>query len=324
MTNRSLHLNKAFLLRPAYQDYLWGGTRLNDEFGKNADTDTLAESWECSMHPAGQSVVASGEHMGKNLGELVLSNPEILGTHMSELKELPILVKLIDAARDLSVQVHPSDADVDGFGKTEMWYILDAAPDAYIYYGLRRAMTEEEVRAAIDKGTLTRYLNKIKVKPNEVYFIPAGLIHAIGAGVLVAEVQENSDYTYRLYDFNRVDKNGQKRDLHIDKALSVASLEVAPEPGQPMRVLNYRPGLAKEFLCRCQYFIVERVLLNTGASTVECVEGKTTAESFNVLLCLDGSGTFDGNPFKKGDCIFVPAASTVELKGTATFICVSC
>lgn len=334
MTNRNSQLrNKPFLLKPTGKDYLWGGNRLNEDFSKEINMDPLAETWECSTHPDGPSVVASGSEYGKSLAEIIKEHPEYLGTHPRTEGELPILIKFIDAKQDLSVQVHPND-DYAGehengsLGKTEMWYVLDAARDAQLIYGLYRDTDKEELRKSIMRGKVEKYLQKIKIKKDDVFYIEAGKIHAIGAGALIAEIQENSNLTYRLYDYNRVDKNGQKRELHLDKALEVADLKGSSEPIQPMRVLQYRKGCAAEFLCRCKYFQVERIILNTERHR-DMVSFQTNSLSFHVWLCVDGCGVFffenETIPFFKGDCIFVPANSVdCKIHGKAQFLKVSC
>ena len=273
MTSRNTNWKaKPFLLKPAGKDYLWGGSRLKDDFSKDIDLTPLAETWECSTHPDGISTVASGALKGQPLSEVLKAHPEYLGTHPSRNKirdgELPILIKLIDARKDLSVQVHPDDEyarihEHGSLGKTEMWYVLDAAKDAQLVYGFYRDMDREKLRKSLQEGTVEKYLQKVKIEKNDVFYIEAGTVHAIGAGALIAEVQENSNLTYRLYDYNRLDKAGKARELHIEKALEVADLKGSAEPRQPMRVLKYKRGYASEFLCRCRYFQVERVLINT-------------------------------------------------------------
>ena len=275
MTNTSLiskdkqkKVFKPFLLRPVGKDYLWGGNRLNDDFSKGINMEPLAETWECSTHPDGTNIVASGEFAGMLLTEVLKSNPEFIGTHPRTKDGIPILIKFIDAKKDLSVQVHPDDryAEVHEngqLGKTEMWYVLDAAKDARLFWGLHHEMNQVSIKKSIREGTFERYLQKISVKPGDVFYVEAGTIHAIGAGILIAEIQESSNLTYRLYDYDRVDKDGKKRKLHIEKALAVANLSGVKEPVQPMRVLNYKPGWASELLCRCKNFQVERVLINT-------------------------------------------------------------
>ncbi len=338
-----------FLLKPAGKDYLWGGNRLNDDFSKGIDMSPLAETWECSTHPDGPSTVASGIFAGKTLSEVLQEHPEYLGTHpavpgthpaapgthpaepLPEGRgELPILIKLIDAKQDLSVQVHPTDAyarehENGQLGKTEMWYVLDAAKDAKLVYGLYHDVDKEQLRRSIGDGTVEKYLQKVPVRKNDLFYIEAGTIHAIGAGILVAEIQENSNLTYRLYDYDRVDKSGRKRELHIDKALEAASLKASAEPRQPLRVLKYRRGCASELLCRCRYFEVYRMLVNTERCR-ELVDYQADSTSFRVLLCTDGCGclTFSGEEslrFFRGDCIFVPAGSVkLKIHGQAQFL----
>lgn len=319
---------KPFLLRPTGKDYLWGGKRLNDEFDKKIDMSPLAETWECSTHPDGPSFVVGGEFDGMSLAEVLQEHPEFLGTHPITKGELPILIKFIDANQDLSVQVHPTDEYAaeheDGqLGKTEMWYVLDAAPGAELVYGLRHEMTAAKLRKCIENGTIGKYLQRVKVKPDDVFFVEAGIVHAIGAGVLVAEIQENSNLTYRLYDYDRVDSKGQKRKLHVEKGIAVANLKSSAEPRQPMRVLKYRQGMASELLCRCKYFEVYRMLVNTERRQV--VRYQADEISFRVLLCVNGCGTIsygeEAINFYKGDCVFVPANSVVlDIHGQAVFL----
>lgn len=319
--------SKPFLLKPAAKDYLWGGNRLNDEFDKNIDMTPLAETWECSTHPDGLSIVGSGEYDGSTLKDVLAMHPDYLGSHPLEnvidgKPELPILIKFIDANKNLSVQVHPDDeyayANENGQrGKTEMWYVLDATKDASLIYGLQFRLTADDIKNKIENGSLDKWLQRIPVKKDDVFFIEAGTIHAIGEGTLVAEIQENSNLTYRLYDYDRVDKHGNKRQLHVDKALDVASLSVRPRPKQSMRVLKYKKGCATELLVSCKYFEVCRMLLNTERSR-QYVDFRADENSFRVLLCTSGCGTIlmeDGDyiNFFKGDCVFIPANS-MELK----------
>jgi len=327
--------SKPFLLAPAAKDYLWGGNRLNDEFEKNIDMTPLAETWECSTHPDGLSMVASGEYEGMSLADVLKTHPEYIGSHPYENSpngrlELPILIKFIDADKDLSVQVHPDDEyayknENGQLGKSEMWYVLDAKKDSELVYGLERSLDKEEIRRRILDGTLEECLQKVPIEKDDVFFIEAGTIHAIGAGALIAEIQENSNLTYRLYDYDRVDKNGKKRELHTEKALDVSNLSKGVKPRQSMRVLKYKKGCATELLGRCRYFEVYRMLLNTERVR-DCVSYSTDQKSFRVLLCTSGCGVInmdDGDSinFFKGDCIFIPAESVnMRLHGRAQLL----
>ena len=331
MTSRNLNSNKhaaPLMLRPSGKDYLWGGSRLNDDFEKNIAMDPLAETWECSTHPDGPCYVAGGGFDGKELAEVLRQHPEYLGERHRGRDSLPILIKFIDARRDLSVQVHPTDEyarehERGQSGKTEMWYVLDAARDAELVYGLNKDCTREELRHAIGEGRLMRYLQRVPVHKDDLFFIRAGTIHAIGAGALIAEIQESSNLTYRLYDYDREDKNGAKRELHVEKALAVADLSASGEPRQPLRVLKYRQGCASELLCRCRYFEVYRLLVNTERR--QKVHYRADGLAFRVLLCVNGCGTISHEggavPFYKGDCLFVPADSvTLTIHGKAQFL----
>lgn len=325
-------MNLPFMLRPTGVEKLWGGTRLNDDFTKEIDLNPLAETWECSTHPDGPSYVTSGEFHGMSLTDVLKQHPEYLGSHPDTNGELPILIKFIDARQDLSVQVHPDDTYAQThehvpYGKTEMWYVLDASKDAKLVYGLNFHCTADTLRKAASNGTIEKYLQKVKVEKDDVFFIEAGTIHAIGAGALIAEIQENSNLTYRLYDYDRVDKYGNKRELHIDKALDVACMRSSAEPRQPMRVLKYQPGCAFELLCRCKYFEVNRMLVNTERR--QRVTYHADPMSFRVLLCVNGCGMMsyeDQNhtasmEIYKGDCIFVPADSVeIRLHGEMQFL----
>ena len=321
-------MNKPILLRPSGKDYIWGGRRLKDEFEKDIDAFPLAETWECSTHPDGPSYVVNGEFAGKELKEVIKLHPEFLGKRNEGLDELPILIKFIDANSDLSVQVHPTDEyakenENGQLGKTEMWYVLDARNDAKLIYGFNRDYSEQEIRTAINNGTLMNHLQQVPVEKGDLFFIEAGTVHAIGEGTLVAEIQENSNLTYRLYDYERVDKNGKQRELHIDKALAVANMKSSATPKQPLRVLKYDRGVASELLCRCKYFEVYRMIVNTERRQI--VKYMADEISYRVLLCINGCGTisFENESINiyKGDCIFIPADSVeISLHGQIQFL----
>ena len=270
------------LLEPAAKDYLWGGSRLNDDFGKGIDLSPLAETWECSTHPDGESLVS-----GEPLSRVLARHPEWLGTHPLQTTdgrpELPILIKLIDAQQDLSVQVHPDDdyalKHENSLGKTEFWYVLAARPGARLVYGFDQNVSERQVRRAVKNVKLDMLLNHVAVQKDDQFYIEAGTVHALGAGCLIAEIQESSNLTYRLYDYDRVGRDGKKRELHVDKAMEVLNFRSSAMPRQPMRVLRYRGGWASELLTRCKYFQVERVLLNTELRRSLSASGRGRAPS---------------------------------------------
>ncbi len=329
-------LHKPMLLSPAGKDYLWGGRRLVEEFGKSWGDGPLAESWECSVHADGPSLIASGPWKGKALAELITVYPELLGRHGAEsadcdskealsasVSKFPVLVKLIDAAGDLSIQVHPDDAyawEKEGQqGKIELWYVMDAAPDAELIYGFVREVTQEQVRRAAENGTIVDYVQRIPVKKDDVFLVRPGTVHAIGKGVLLAEIQENSNLTYRLYDYDRVDKDGQKRMLHLDKALQVLDYKASPPVRQQMRLLKYTPGAAQESLCQCPYFQVDRLLLS------ESLNWQIGASGFQILLVLEGTLRLGELTVTKGNCIFLPAdMGEVFLQGHGQLLRISC
>ena len=322
-----------FLLHPVHKDYLWGGTRLNDDFSKHIASDVVAETWECSTHPDGVSIAASGEWIGMPLDEILRAHPEYLGRHARGSTDLPVLVKFIDAKEKLSVQVHPDDdfarAKENGQnGKTEMWYVMDADPDSRIAYGLHHTVDRELFLNAVADGTVEKYLQFVPVRRNDLFFIPPGTVHAIGAGCMIAEIQQCSNLTYRLYDYGRTDRNGNTRPLHLEKGLAVANLDAMQEPRQPMRLLRYSGGTASELLCRCRYFQVERVLVNTEQRR-EMAAFRPSAESFEIFLFLNGCGTMFCRDsmlqFFKGDCVFVPAgASEIRLHARTEFLRIAC
>lgn len=318
-----------FLLKPVGKDYIWGGNRLKTEYNKDIDLEPLAETWECSIHPDGTSIVASGEFNGITLDKVIKENPKMIGTHAQKFGQFPILIKFIDAKKNLSVQVHPSDEyakkyENNSLGKTEMWYVLDATDNAELIYGFNKDLSKEELKKILLEGKILEYLQKVKIKKGDVFFIPSGQVHAIGAGTVIAEIQKNSNLTYRLYDYDRVDKNGNKRELHIDKAIDVVNLSNSKTSKQKSKELKLKNGYASELLCKCKYFKVKKLLLNTENCS-KMVSYKTNRLSFHVLLCIDGYGLLYYNDktlkFNKGDCIFIPANSTkIKFHGKASML----
>lgn len=292
-----------FKLRPALKSYIWGGTKLKTEWHKQTDLATVSESWELSFHPDGEDTIVGGEYDGRTLAEVVTK--EQWGNNCAEFEFFPVLNKLIDAKTDLSVQVHPSDEYAlkyeHQFGKTEMWYILDNEPGAKLYMGLNRTLTAEEFAAAIDNKTICEYLNAVEVHPGETYFIPSGTLHAIGGGITLFEIQQNSSLTYRVYDYDRRDANGNPRQLHVEKAKKVTNLNKYDVPN-PAR---------KDLLGKCKYFAAYRY---TGKKEF-CF-----ADSFMSLTVTDGQISANEMPLAKGDTIFVTAGDKVSVSGSGTYI----
>jgi len=297
------------LLAPSGKDYLWGGNRLKTEYGKDIELTPLAETWECSVHPNGPCYAISGEYRGMSLAEIIQMHPEYVG-HKNN--QIPVLIKFIDAAKDLSVQVHPSDEYARKYengqnGKTEMWYVLEAKEGAKLVWGFEHKVSKEILEKDITDGTLQNDLHYVPVHKGDVFLIESGTVHAIGEGILLAEIQENSDLTYRLYDYNRRDKDGNLRELHFDKAVRVLNMNPIGDTSQKPRYVRYFYGCSREMLCRCKYFETEKIQVTKGFSF------SVMKNSFQVLLCTDGEGGLetDGSNrplrFKKGSCIFLPA-----------------
>lgn len=311
------------LLSPAGKDYLWGGVRLKSEYGKKINLNPLAETWECSAHPDGPSVVVNGEHKGKTLIEVIAEHPEYLGAKCNPTDGFPILIKFIDAAKDLSVQVHPDDNYAMKYehdrGKTEMWYVLDAEPNAELVYGFEHPVNEEILRDAVKNGDLTKHLHRVKVHKGDTFYIPAGTVHAIGSGLLIAEIQESSNLTYRVYDYDRVGPDGRKRELHFDKAVKVMDMKPTRDIRQQSRVIRHYPGCSREMICRCQYFEAEKIQCS------ESFEFTVRPESYQVLLCVVGSGRLGDMEFRKGQCVLLPAGlGRMKIHGQCELLKVRC
>lgn len=287
---------------PAFKDYIWGGNKLKKEFHKETALDRVAESWELAAHKDGTSGFVGEEF---TLSDLFEKRRDLIGTNADSFERFPMIIKLIDAKDNLSVQVHPSDeyalANENSYGKTEMWYVVEAEEGAGLYIGFKRDVTEEEFRRLIAENRLQEVLNFIPVKPGEWFFIEAGTVHAIGKGVLIAEVQQNSNLTYRLYDYGRVGADGKPRELHVEKGVRVSKLSAYQEDKRTS----------------CEYFSCESVSLS-GAR-------KMTADkkSFVALVIMDGSLCCDGANYQKGDTVFIPAGyGEFTVEGQAKFIAV--
>ncbi len=293
-----------FKLRPSCKDYLWGGHRLVEEYGKEYEGEILAETWELSCHPDGPSTIVNGAYAGKTLEEYIEeAGKEVLGKNCRRFRDFPILIKFIDAKQNLSIQVHPDNRyalkNEGQYGKTEMWYVMDAGKDAFLYYGFKKEISKEEFARRIQEDTLLEVLNAVPVQKGDVLFIESGTIHAIGEDILIAEIQQNSNVTYRVYDYGRVGKDGKKRDLHIEKALAVTN-----------RVPLIKSKSSYPHVADCDYFTVDK--LNLDGQMMRRMEGYVSEESFVSILILDGEGTVscgDEVTYKKGDSLFLPAGS---------------
>ena len=292
-------------LKPSCKDYLWGGHRLAEEYGKEDIGGILAEIWELSCHPDGPSRIENGAYSGKTLQEYIdRQGKEVLGIHCRRFRDFPILIKFIDAKDNLSIQVHPDNGyalqNEGQYGKTEMWYVMDAGENAFLYYGFKREISKEEFAQRIQEDTLLEVLNAVPVQKGDVLFIEAGTIHAIGKDILIAEIQQNSNVTYRVYDYGRVGKDGKKRDLHIEKALAVTN-----------RVPILWDKSSYPHVADCDYFTVDRLSLD--GSVMKRMEGFVAEESFASILFLSGKGTISSDEetlsFRKGDSFFIPAGS---------------
>ena len=300
-------------LRPACKDYLWGGHRLAEEYNVDYRGEILAEAWVLSAHPDGPSVIDNGPYKGKTFRDyLEAEGMEVLGTHCRRFREFPILTKFIDARDNLSIQVHPGNGfalqNEGQYGKTEMWYVLDAEEGAYLYYGFREEISREEFAERIRDNTLLEVLNAVPVHRGDVLFIESGTLHAIGKGILIAEIQQNSNVTYRIYDYGRVGKDGKKRDLHIEKALAVTN-----------RVPIVRSGSQYPHVADCDYFTVDK--LNLDGKLTSRMQGTVFDSSFLSILILDGEGTISCRgetvSYRKGDSIFLSAGSgNWQIEGT--------
>ena len=281
---------------PEFKDYIWGGSRLVTDYGKQTDKRPVAESWELSLHPDGPSRIADGRLLSQ------VASPAALGENCARFPEFPVLIKLIDAADDLSVQVHPSDAFAREHehspGKTEMWYIAQAGQGAGVYLGFKRPVTAAEFEKASADGTVLSLLNFIEVKPGDCFFIPSGTVHAIGKGCLICEIQQNSNVTYRVYD------HGRGRPLHTAKALACADLS------------EYRPPRFREgVLGECEYFSVSKLEVSGSASVT------VRKDSFLSVTCVEGGGAVDGLAARRGDSFFIAAGSgKTPLSGDMTLL----
>lgn len=298
---------------PVYKNYIWGG-RSFEKLGKALPEGIVAESWEVSCHPDGVSIVANGEFGGLSLTCLVEKfGSAIVGNALPEkdLKKFPLLVKFIDASNDLSVQVHPDDQyasehENGEYGKNEMWYIIAAEPGARLIYDVMPGTTRESFKKAVEENNIERCLKSIEVFPGDVINIPAGLIHAIGKGILLAEIQQNSNTTYRVFDYNRTDKFGNKRPLHIEKALDVIDFDSSGrrEKYRGLKLFT-ASGFSKTILAANPYFAVEHY------SIIDIAEENADGSRFHIYTFIEGEGNIayaSGTvEVKMGESVLIPA-----------------
>ena len=290
-------------LSPITKQIIWGGERLAREYGKGTPGEKIAESWELTSRKDGVNTISGGTFDGMLFSDWLADHKDAVCEGWDG-ERFPLLIKLIDAEADLSIQVHPDDEyaalHTTDLGKTEMWYIVDAAPDAKIIYGLKKKYSAEEVKAAIASGTLEELMNYTPVKKGETYFIPSGMVHAICKGILIAEIQQNSNITYRVYDYNRVGADGKLRELHVDDALAV--IGKIEDPSAVCAQTDDEKGI----IAKCGYFTV----YHFEDKAFSMVAG---AESFVHLLCLDGQAViaYAGGTMTiaKGESVFVPAGA---------------
>ncbi len=296
-------MNSVVKLKPAVKSYIWGGNYFQPY--KGLKEDVISELWELSVRDDFSSIVDSGEDKGKRLVDVITKKD--VGPISERFPYFPLLIKLIDAKENLSVQVHPSDEyalkNEHSFGKTEMWYVIDADKGSGLYVGFNKDYSREEIEVALKDSTILNYLNFFEVKPGDCYLIKSGTVHAIGKGVRVIEIQQNSNLTYRLYDYIRKDKDGNYRELHIDKALNVIDYKKYEKSQKNGKNLAKTP-----------YFTVNKEVFD-GEITIA-----SDGDSFVSFTFLDGEGMVDSLPYKKFDTFFLPHGKKCVVKGRGTVI----
>jgi mannose-6-phosphate isomerase len=308
--------------KPVYKDYIWGGDRLSTHFHRTGTPTPCAESWEISAHPDGTSIVAQGKYAGRSLPALATEfGVALMGTKTPDPTRFPLLFKLIDARDKLSVQVHPNNANAiltHGEPKTEMWYVLDRIQGSSLYAGLREGTTPELLRAALADGTADKCLTEVRVNPGDAIFIPGGLVHAIGDGCLIYEVQQNSNTTYRLYDWNRVGADGKPRPLHIEESFKTIDWKNGKDNAH-MRECAHAEIADYKSLVSCPFFQVGKLALAGSTSVVH--DGTT----FTSLFVENGNVSIEAGGetvqlFKGMSCLIPAAAKKITLSGNASLV----
>ncbi len=311
-------MEKFIMLKPYFSHTIWGGTRLRDEFGYDEPGDDIGECWGISAHPSGESVACGGEYNGKKLSELWDEHRELFGNASGD--RFPLLIKIIDARDDLSIQVHPDDKyagvhENGSLGKTECWYVLDCPENGELVAG-HNAESKEELIRMIDNGEWDRLIRRVKIKPGDMIQIEPGTVHAITGGVCVLETQQSSDITYRLYDYGRL-QNGKPRQLHLDQSKDVITVPALPEDKQVIKTGNMADNSVNE-LISCNHYKVAEI----------SVKGEFSFSSEAGFLCatvIKGSGKIYDTDVKKGSHMLITAegAKRVELSGDMELI-ISC
>ena len=308
-------------LEPVFKEKIWGGRKLETEFGYHIPDGPVGECWAISAHPNGDCVITSGEYAGHTLSWLWAEHRELFGG--AEGDRFPLLVKIIDAKDDLSIQVHPDDAYAraheNEYGKTECWYILDCEPGAELIYGFKKEISNEEFRRRVEDNTFLDVVNKVKVHKGDLFFIESGTLHAIGKGILLAEIQQNSNVTYRVYDYGRLGADGKPRQLHTEKAIAVTHCVPPTRDAKPEGEMEKYDGYTKQLLTSCDLFTVWNIDVNGNYETV------ADENSFVSLVVAEGNGEItcgeDTMPAKKGDSFFIPAnAGKFSLDGNLQVI----
>lgn len=306
---------------PILKERIWGGTKLKELLNKPINSEITGESWEISTVDNDISIVSNGSLKGTSLTKIIEEYPsELLGEKVISKfgKQFPLLFKFLDAKEDLSIQVHPNDALAkkrhNSFGKTEMWYVMQADDEAQLIVGFKNTSSKQEYLKNLEDNTLLELLDSKPVKQGDVFFLETGTVHAIGAGTVIAEIQQTSDITYRLYDFDRVDAMGNKRELHVDLALDAINYEVT----ETKKKYSKQENRANEVV-NCDYFTTLFIPLNGS------MEINRSKDSFHVYMCVEGSFTFRFGTqvftYEKGNTVLVPAAiNNYTLVGTASLL----
>ena len=305
------------------KDYLWGGTKLKEQYHKETDLPTVAESWELACRKDGRSVIANGPAAGMEISRYIaMEGDRVTGTHAARVTYFPLLIKLIDTAQDLSIQVHPDNQSAlwekDENGKTELWYVVDAEPGATVILGVNRSVTKVEMRQRIEDGTILDVCNRVPARPGDVFLIEAGTLHSVGAGVTLAEIQQNANTTYRVYDYGRLGRDGKPRELQIERALEVLHLTPTLRLVLPPSQSFFAEYTVRQ-LAAYEYFTVNHVALDGRIHLF------TSRDSFHSILLLEGILELEYSSGKeileKGDSLFVPAGyGPYWLRGHGRFL----